>query len=92
MVKTLARKFRRRPKGHAGPLEIVIAWGKAAMAFVLMLLYHGAELVKQNLPAMQNISPLWVTIIVVAIALTIIGTVELRNEKDKGPEAPKEVK
>ena len=92
MVKTLARKFRRRPKGQAGPLEIVIAWGKAAVAFVLMLLYHGAELVKQNLPAMQNISPLWVTIIVGAIALTIIGTVELRNEKDKGPEAPKEVK
>ena len=92
MVKTLARKFRRRPKGQAGPLEIVIAWGKAAVAFVLMLLYHGAELVKQNLPAMQNISPLWVTIIVGAIALTINGTVELRNEKDKGPEAPKEVK
>ena len=92
MVKTLARKFRRRPKGQSGPLEMVIAWGKAAMAFVLMLLYHGAELVKQNLPAMQNISPLWVTIIVGAIALTIIGTVELRNEKDKGPEAPKEVK
>ena len=92
MVKTLARKFRRRPKGQADPLEIVIAWGKAAVAFVLMLLYHGAELVKQNLPAMQNISPLWVTIIVGAIALTIIGTVELRNEKDKGPEAPKEVK
>ena len=92
MVKTLARKFRRRPKGQAGPLEIVIAWGKAAVAFVLMLLYHGAEQVKQNLPAMQNISPLWVTIIVGAIALTIIGTVELRNEKDKGPEAPKEVK
>ena len=92
MVKTLARKFKRRPKGQAGPLEMVIAWGKAAVAFVLMLLYHGAELVKQNLPVMQNISPLWVTIIVGAIALTIIGTVELRNEKDKGPEAPKEVK
>ena len=92
MVKTLARKFRRRPKGQAGPLEIVIAWGKAAVAFVLMLLYHGAELVKQNLPVMQNISPLWVTIIVGAIALTIIGTVELRNEKDRGPETPKEVK
>ena len=92
MVKTLARKFRRRPKGQAGPLEMVIAWGKAAMAFVLMLLYHGAELVKQNLPVMQNISPLWVTIIVGAIALTIIGTVELRNEKDRGPETPKEVK
>ena len=92
MVKTLARKFKRRPKGQAGPLEMVIAWGKAAMAFVLMLLYHGAELVKQNLPAMQNISPLWVTIIVGAVALTIIGTVELKNESNKGPEAPKEVK
>ena len=89
MVKTLARKFKRRPKGQAGPLEMVIAWGKAAMAFVLMLLYHGAELVKQNLPAMQNISPLWVTIIVGAVALTIIGTVELKNESNKGPEAPK---
>ena len=92
MVKTLARKFRRKPKGQAGPLEMVIAWGKAAVAFVLMLLYHGAELVKQNLPAMQNISPLWVTIIVGAIALTIIGTVELKNETDRGPEAQKEVK
>lgn len=82
----IARRFRRKPKGQAGPLEWIISLGKGICASALIFARNAANLIHDNFDAMKSVSPFWITIIIGGVALTIIGMTELKNEKAKGPE------